>query len=300
MTHIVVFGSVQMELVTHAERAPDPGQAVSGREFHAVPGGSGGRQAVAAVRAGAAVSVAGAVGTDAYGERLRAGLVREGVDVDLLRTVPGPSGTAQVTVDAAGSPTVVAVPGANAALTVATPGDVALIGTGDALLLSSGTPSSGVTSAALAARERGVRTVLAPSQADPLPDELLAATGLLVVDEDGATALTGRHEPYRSVRALLELVPEAVVTLGAAGCLWAARGGEPMVVPAPEAAAVDTTGAGDAFAGALAVALCEGRPTARALEWASAAAALSAARPGAAASLPYRSEIDAACPAVAS
>ncbi|WP_308457485.1 PfkB family carbohydrate kinase, partial [Streptomyces sp. SM9] len=150
------------------------------------------------------------MGTDAYGERLRAGLVREGVDVDLLRTVPGPSGTAQVTVDAAGYPTVVAVPGANAALTVATPGDVALIGTGDALLLSSGTPSSGVTSAALAARERGVRTVLAPSQGDPLPDELLAATGLLVVDEDGAAALTGRHEPYRSVRALLELVPEAV------------------------------------------------------------------------------------------
>ncbi|MFE1150263.1 PfkB family carbohydrate kinase [Streptomyces albidoflavus] len=299
MTHIVVFGSVQMELVTHAERAPDPGQAVSGREFHTVPGGSGGRQAVAAARAGAAVSVAGAVGTDAYGERLRAGLVREGVDVDLLRTVPGPSGTAQVTVDASGSPTVVAVEGANAALTVATPGDVALIGTGDALLLSSGTPLSGVTSAALAARERGVRTVLAPSQAGPLPDELLAATGLLVVDEDGAAALTGRLEPYRSVRALLELVPEAVVTLGA-GCLWAARGGEPMVVPAPEAAAVETTGAGDAFAGALAVALSEGRPTARALEWASAAAALSVARPGAAASLPYRSEIDAACPAVVS
>ncbi|WP_436736450.1 PfkB family carbohydrate kinase [Streptomyces sp. BBFR102] len=297
MTHIVVFGSVRRELVTRAERAPDLGQAAPGREFHAVPGGSGGRQAVAAARAGAAVSLAGAVGADAYGELLRAALVREGVDVDALRTVPGPSGTA-TTVDASGSPTVVAVPGADAALTVAAPRDVALIGSGDALLLSSGPPLSGVTGAALAAREHGVRTVLAPSPTGPLPDELLAATDLLVVDEDGAAALTGRVEPYRSVRALLELVPEAVVTLGAAGCLWAARGGQPMVVPAPEATAVDTTGARDAFAGALAVALCEGRPTARALEWASAASALSLGRPGGAASLPYRSEIDAACPAV--
>ncbi|MFD4987580.1 PfkB family carbohydrate kinase [Streptomyces sp. NPDC058374] len=300
MTHIVVFGSVHMELVAQADRAPARGQSAPGRELPVVPGGRGACQAVAAVRAGAAVSLAGAVGSDAYGGRLRAGLVAEGVDVELLRTVEGPSGTAHITVDGAGSPAVVVVPGANASLTALTPGDEALIGTGDAVLLQADIPLPAVTAAALTARERGVPTVLTPAAVGPPPGELLAATDLLVADEDQAAEVSGRTEPYRSVRALLELVPEAVVTLGAAGCLWAVRGGEPMVVPAPEATAVDAAGAGDTFTGALAAALCEGRPMARALEWASAAAALAVSRPGGAASAPYRAEIDAACPAVAS
>ncbi|GFH75955.1 MULTISPECIES: PfkB family carbohydrate kinase [Streptomyces diastaticus group] len=284
MTHIVVFGSVQEE----------PGARADGS-----PGGRGARQAVAAARAGAAVSLVGAVGTGAYGERLRAGLVREGVGVELLRTVPGPSGTARVAQDRAGSRAVV-VPGADAAPTGTHPADAALIGTADVLLLSADTPLPGVAAAARAAGGRGVRTVLAPSPVCPPPDELLAATGLLVVDEDGAASLSGRAEPYRSVRALLELVPEAVVTLGTAGYLWAVRGGEPTVVPGPEVRVVDAAGADDVFAAALTVAVGEGRPMAPALEWATAAAALSAGRPGAGASSPYRAEIDARCAAVAS
>ncbi|MBK3571473.1 PfkB family carbohydrate kinase, partial [Streptomyces sp. MBT62] len=126
----------------------------------------------------------------------------------------------------------------------------------------------------------------------PLPPELLTVTDLLVPNEHEATALTGHTDPRKAAAALLDHVPEVIVTLGAAGSLYAARDAEPFAVPAPQVTAVDSTGAGDTFVGALAVALAEGRPTRDALGWAAAAAALSVQRPGATASMPYRAEID--------
>jgi ribokinase len=149
-----------------------------------------------------------------------------------------------------------------------------------------------VVEGARAPRAHGVRTILTPAPGQPLPPELLAATDLSVPDEHEATALTGRTDPREAATALLDSVPEVVVTLGSAGSLYAARGAEPLTVPAPHVAAVDSTGAGDTFVGALAVALGEERPVREALDWAAAAAALSVQRPGASASMPYRSEID--------
>ncbi|MFE2147902.1 PfkB family carbohydrate kinase, partial [Streptomyces sp. NPDC059456] len=142
-------------------------------------------------------------------------------------------------------------------------------------------------------RAHGVRTVLPAAPAQPRPPELLAATDLLVPNEHEAAALTGLTDPYRAAEALLTRVPEVVVTLGAAGSLYAARGREPLTVPAPRVRAVDTTAAGDTFVGALAVALGEQLPVPRALAWASAAAALSVQRPGAQDSMPTRAETDA-------
>ncbi|KOX21857.1 MULTISPECIES: ribokinase [unclassified Streptomyces] len=294
MTSIVVLGSTNMDLVVYVPQAPALGETVTGRSFRTIPGGKGANQAVAAARAGAEVAMIGAVGTDGYGARLRAALEHCAVDTDLLRTVEGPSGTAHVVVDDEGGNAIVVVPGANGTVTSLTHGDEALIGTADSLLLQLELPLPVVVEGATAARRLGVRTVLTPSPARPLPPELLAVTDLLVPNEHEAAALTGLADPRAAAEALLRDVPEVVVTLGAAGSLYAARGAEPVAVPARRVRAVDTTGAGDTFVGALAVALGEGRPAPEALVWAQTAAALSVLREGASTSMPYRVDIEGA------
>ncbi|MGW0330677.1 ribokinase [Streptomyces sp. NPDC003011] len=293
MTHIVVLGSTNMDLVAYVEKAPQRGETVTGREFRTIPGGKGANQAIAAARAGATVSMIGAVGNDVFGPRLRSTLEHSGVTTDHLRTTEGPSGTAHIVVDDEGGNAIVVVPGANAGVDHLVPGDDGLIASADALLLQLEIPLAAVLAGARTARGHGVRTVLTPAPAQPLPPELLAATDLLVPNEHEAAALTGRTDPHSAALALLDQVPEVVVTLGAAGSLYAARGTEPFTVPAPRVTAVDSTGAGDTFVGTLAVALGEGRPLRAALTWAATAAALSVQRPGASASMPYRSEIEA-------
>ncbi|MER7761889.1 ribokinase [Streptomyces sp. NPDC097619] len=290
---IAVLGSTNMDLVAYVARAPRLGETVTGREFRTVPGGKGANQAVAAARSGGAVTMVGAVGEDAFGELLRAALAEAGVDTAGLRTVPGASGTAHITVDDEGGNAIVVVPGANASVTGLVAGDAARIAAADALLLQLELPPEGVLAGARAARDHGVRTVLTPAPVRPLSEELLSLVDLLVPNEHEAAALTGLADPAAAAGALLERVPEVVVTLGAAGCLYAARGREPLRVPTPRVRAVDTTAAGDTFTGALAVALAEGRPVGEALAWASAAAAVSVRRPGATASMPTRREIDA-------
>ncbi|MGW1391674.1 ribokinase [Streptomyces nigra] len=292
MTDIVVLGSTNMDLVTYVEKAPQRGETVTGREFRTIPGGKGANQATAAARAGGDVLMIGAVGNDAYGAQLRSALEHSGVDTDDLRTVEGPSGTAHIVVDDEGGNAIVVIPGANATLDHLSPGDEGVIADADTLLLQLEIPLPAVLAGARAARRHGVRTVLTPSPARPLPDELLGAIDLIVPNEHEAATLTGRTDPREAAGVLLDLVPEVVVTLGASGSLYAARGAEPLTVPALEVTAVDSTGAGDTFVGALAVALGEGRSMPDALAWASCAAALSVQREGATVSMPYRPEID--------
>ncbi|MFJ2646901.1 ribokinase [Streptomyces sp. NPDC087420] len=293
MTGIVVLGSTNMDLVAYTARAPKLGETVTGREFVTVPGGKGANQAVAAARAGGSVAMIGAVGSDDFGTVLRHTLKASCVDTDLLRTAEGASGTAHIVVDDDGGNAIVVIPGANGTVTGLGPGDEALIALADALLLQLELPLSAVVAGAEAARRHGVRTVLTPAPAQPLPPELLAATDLLVPNEHEAAVLTGIADPHAAAEALLRQVPEVVITLGRAGSLHASRTTEPLFVPAPQVTAVDTTAAGDTFVGALAVALVEGRPLPEALRWASAAAALCVQRPGASTSMPYRTEIEA-------
>ncbi|TQJ52329.1 ribokinase [Streptomyces sp. NBC_00080] len=292
MTDIVVLGSTNMDLVAYVEKPPQRGETVTGREFRTIPGGKGANQAVAAAHAGGTVSMIGAVGNDAFGTRLRSTLEHSGVNTDHLRTVESPSGTAHIVVDDEGGNAIVVVPGANGTVDHLVPGDEVLISSADALLLQLEVPLAAVVASARAARAHGVRTILTPAPAQPLPPELLAAIDLLVPNEHEAATLTGRTDPREAATALLDSVPEVVITLGASGSLYASRGTQPLTVPAPRVTAVDSTGAGDTFVGALAVALGEGRPVREALAWASAAAALSVQRPGASASMPYRSEIE--------
>ncbi|MFD7910338.1 ribokinase [Streptomyces sp. NPDC059752] len=293
MTAIAVLGSTNMDLVAYVAKAPRLGETVTGRAFRTVPGGKGANQAVAAARSGGEVVMIGAVGADEFGVRLRSALTAARVDTAALRTVEGASGTAHITVDDEGGNSIVVIPGANAAVTGLETGDEARIAAAGSLLLQLELPLSAVLAGARAARAHGVRTVLTPAPAQSLPADLLAATDLLVPNEHEAATLTGLTDPLRAAEALLAEVPEVVITLGAAGALYAARGREPLTVPAPRVRAMDTTAAGDTFVGALAVALGERRPMPEALRWASAAAALSVQRPGAQDSMPTRAETDA-------
>ncbi|WP_369270417.1 ribokinase [Streptomyces sp. R11] len=292
MTDIVVLGSTNMDLVTYVEKAPQRGETVTGREFRTIPGGKGANQAIAAARAGGNVLMIGAVGNDAYGTHLRSTLEHSGVDTDDLRAAEGPSGTAHIVVDDEGGNAIVVIPGANGTLDHLSPGDEGVIASADTLLLQLEIPLAAVLAGAQAARRHGVRTILTPAPAQPLPRELLAAIDLLVPNEHEATTLTGRTDPREAATALLDQVPEVVVTLGASGSLYATRGADPLTVPAPKVTAVDSTGAGDTFVGALAVAVGEGRPMRDALRWAAEAAALSVQREGASVSMPYRPEIE--------
>jgi ribokinase len=290
---IAVLGSANMDLVAYVPVPPRRGETVTGREFRTVPGGKGANQAIAAARAGAAVRFLGAVGGDAFGAELAATLRSAGCDTSRLRTVPGSTGTAHIVVDDEGGNSIVVVPGANGTVTALADADVAALAGCDALLLQLELPMPAVLAGARAAHRAGIPVVLTPAPAVPLPDELLDAVDLLVPNQHEAAALTGAPDPARAAELLLARVGEVVVTLGGAGSLYLRRGAPPLRVPAWPVSAVDTTAAGDAFCGALAVARAEGREMPTALEFASAAAALSVQRAGASSSMARRDEIDA-------
>lgn len=290
-TTVTVFGSCNMDLVTYVDTAPRRGETVAGREFRTVQGGKGANQAIAAARAGAAVHMMGAVGSDDFGKQLRDSLEGLGVRTEGLRTEPGASGTAHIVVDADGGNSIVIVPGANGTLDSFRPEDEQLIAGSQILLLQLETPFRGVELAAAAARRHGVQVVLTPAPAAELPAEILANVDLLVPNEHEAEVLTGHSDPHLALVALLELVPEVVITLGSRGSLYGNRSGELIEIPSYPVRAVDTTAAGDTFAGVLAVRRVEGADMREALRAASAAAALSVQRNGASSSMPTREEI---------
>ncbi|MET8141320.1 ribokinase [Sphaerisporangium sp. NPDC005288] len=288
---ISVFGSANMDLVAYTAVVPGRGETVTGHAFRTIPGGKGANQAVAAARAGAATCFVGAVGDDAFGPVMRDTLAGAGVDVSRLRVVPGSSGIAHIVVDDDGGNSIIVIPGANGTITAPSDEDLAVIDRSDALLLQLELPMEAVVAAARRAR---VPVVLTPAPVQDLPRELLDAVDLIVPNEHEAAAITGLADPEEALKALLDLVPEAVITLGAEGALYGARTGRPLRVPAVPVRAVDTTAAGDTFVGALAVARAEGRPQEQALRFAATAAALSVQRPGASTSMPTRPEIEAA------
>lgn len=288
MSNVVVVGSANMDLVVTAPLLPRPGETVLGGDFVALPGGKGANQAIAVARAGGESHLVGAVGRDAFGERLRENLIAQRVGVSRLRSVDGPSGVALIAVDSHGENLIVVAPGANATLSRLDSEDLALIRAADVVMCQLETPLSAVVEAAAAGR----LVVLNAAPAATLPPELLAAVDLLVVNEAEAAAVVGRDgTPDELAGDLIELVARAVITLGAAGAFYADRAGERLTVPAPHVSAVDSTGAGDAFTGALALAWAQGRPMAEAVRWACAAGAACATKRGA--TPPLAEEIDA-------
>jgi ribokinase len=303
-SRVVVVGSANMDLVTMTVRLPRPGETVFGTDFAQVAGGKGANQAIAVARAGGRGALLGAIGSDALGVTLKARIAAAGVDTECVRVVYGASGVALVTVDATGENTLVVTPGANAAFTALTAAELAAVRAADVLVAQLEVPVETVTEAAVAARDAGTRVILNASPARSLPAELLAAVDVLVLSEAEARAVIGAPDtegppadiaaagPSALLGALLRVVPAVVLTLGTRGAWYAERDRAAVHVPPVLVSVVDSTAAGDAFTGALAVAWGEGRDPVDAVRWASAAAAACARRRGASVALPRRAEID--------
>jgi ribokinase len=280
---VYVVGSVNLDLVVRAATLPAPGVTVTGGTFERHGGGKSANQAVAAARAGAAVRMVGAVGQDDLGDEAIADLAAEGVDIEgVQRLASAATGVALIVVDDAGENQIAVASGANAELDPATV-EAALAGAeaGGVALLGLEVPDAVVLAAARAARAAGLQVVLNPAPARPLADALLALSPVLTPNEPEAAALSGEADPEAAARALAARSGGAVVvTIGPEGALIA-EGGSLERVPAPKVEAVDTTGAGDAFNGALAASLAGGAVLADAVRAAVAVAAESVRRPGA-------------------
>lgn len=292
----MVVGSANVDLVVTCPRLPAPGETLLGTALTTVQGGKGANQAIAAARGGAACCLIAAVGEDAHGKLLREALAEAGVDISRVQQCELPTGTAIIEVDAAGRNSIVVVPGANGVLALADDDDTAIAGAA-VLLAQLEVPVETVTAAARTARAHGVSVVLNASPAAVLPQALLENVNVLLVNE-GEAALLAETEPDdidAAVERLLQIVPAVAVTLGAEGVRYADASGIRLAISPPPADAVDTTGAGDTFAGNLAAALAIGVPVDVALRCACAAASLAVRRLGAGPSIPDRDETDALC-----
>ena len=291
--HVVVVGSLNVDLVVSADRLPVPGETVLGGRFSVHDGGKGANQAVAASRAGARVTMIGAVGTDAHGERAVAALSSEGVDVSRVRRIDGePTGVALVAVGPRGENQIVVAPGANTAIALDDE-DRALIGGADALLTSLEIPMATVVDALRLANAAGVASILNPAPAHALPAEVLALGPILTPNEHELVVAIGND---KTDGALDELVARhagpVIVTQGAAGALLAQGDVRERFDGFVAPAVVDTTGAGDTFCGVLAASLADGLALPDAIRSANAAAAISVGAPGARAGMPTREAID--------
>ncbi|NJC22695.1 ribokinase [Arthrobacter pigmenti] len=294
---VVVVGSANLDFVYHVDRIPAPGETLLAARSAQYPGGKGNNQAIAAARAGAQTSFIGSLGNDASAAILRRELKLATVKAH-LRTQDGPTGTALVTLDGAGTNTIIVNAGANGDFADLTSAELDAIRIADVLLMQLEIPMETVLDAARAGHEAGCTVILNAAPVRELPAQLLPELDVLIVNEHEALILAGladttvRSAPNHAALELLRSVPAVVVTLGENGLLVARRGAETVHLPAFAARAIDTTGAGDTFCGAFAAALSEGTDVLHAARFAACAAALSVQREGAVPSIPDRAEIE--------
>ncbi|HZZ59305.1 MAG TPA: ribokinase [Opitutaceae bacterium] len=297
---VLVVGSNMRDMVVRSAALPRPGETLLGGEFFTGQGGKGANQAVTAARAGGDVTFVGRVGNDSLGRDAVAALKRDGIDCRHVVVDPKrPSGVALILVGGAGENSIAVAPGANAALSAA---DVKAASRAfqraAVLLVQLEIPVPTVACAIRLGRRAGARVILNPAPAAPLPAALLRGVDIFTPNESEAAAFVGHavdslRSVARAAAALRTLGPPVViVTLGARGA-WVQDGSGGRLLPAIAVKAVDTTGAGDVFSGALAVGLAEGRPLDDAVRFGQAAAAISVTRPGTQSSVPSRAEIDA-------
>src|SRR5262245_34481005 len=297
---ICVVGSINTDLTVRTRRLPQPGETLAGRAFAVTFGGKGANQAVMAARLGARVSMIGRVGRDAFGDQAVANLRKEDIDTRHVAVdETSSSGIASIAVDDAAQNAIIVVPGANAAVAPAGVGRaITSIQEAQILICQLEVPIDTVLAAFRAAKAAGVATILnpAPAPAAELPSDLLRLTDICVPNESELALLSGRtlstSADIRSAgRQLCERgVATVIVTLGADGALLL-HGNNETHIAAPAVRAVDTTGAGDAFIGSLAVFLAQGHMPLDAVKRANAVAALSVTKPGAQASFPSRQEV---------
>ncbi|MEJ5200280.1 MAG: ribokinase, partial [Anaerolineae bacterium] len=289
--HVVVVGSSNTDMVVKTAHLPKPGETVVGGTFVMAAGGKGANQAVAAARLGGKTTFIAKVGDDLFGKQAVEGYQREGIDTRwVFRDPERPTGVALILVEESGENLISVASGANEALA---PEDIdaaaEVLRSADIVVMQLEIPLPTVCRAAEIAAAAGVPVILdpAPAPARPLPEDLLRHVTYLKPNESEAERLTGvavadADSAQVAADRLLASGPRAVViTLGARGALVVERPGEGVMVPPHTVSAVDTTAAGDAFSGALAVALARGESLPDAARFAAVAGALAASRMGA-------------------
>ena len=303
MPRVVVLGSSGFDLTIRLSRLPKAGETLLGGELHTGPGGKGANAAIAARRAGADVTFLTAFGDDDFGRRVAENDRREGIDLSHAKIASGVANqVALIFVGEGGENLIGVAPGASAHLS---PEDIdalpaSAFPSGAVFLACLEIPVETVIRGLQRARENGLRTILNPAPASPaiLEGPLLGLVDILTPNQEETRELTGLDVGTRTgVReAAQELrrrgAGEVIVTLGADGCFWASRNWE-QSFRAHSVEVVDTVGAGDAFNGALAAALAEGKEPSEAIPFACAAGALAVTKPGAQGALPTRAEIEA-------
>jgi ribokinase len=297
---IVVVGSVNLDLVAGADRIPQVGETLIGTSFRTFYGGKGANQAVAVARLGYPVSIVGNVGDDAFGPQLRRALEDAGVDGSSLETVPGSSGVALITTGQRGENNIVVVPGANGLLTPQqVEKAIPVIERAGFLLTQLEIPLETVEYLAALAERYGIPLMLDPAPARELPASVLRKVTWITPNEPETQALLKSTlltdddtELFAAADQLLASgAQNAVLKLGARGCVIAQAGRAKKHLPAFPVNAVDTTAAGDAFNAAFAVGLASGQAAEPSAVFASAAAAISVTRAGAQPSMPTDHEV---------
>jgi ribokinase len=301
MGRVFVAGSINMDVVATAARHPRIGETVAGKDVFYLPGGKGANQAVAAAKSGTPTTLIGRLGRDGFGIELKAFLATQGIDLSLVRESPGiHSGTAIVTVADADN-TIVVIPGANA-LVSADDVAAASLAKDDIAVSQFEIPLPAIAAFFERARIAGARTILNSAPAIAFDAALLNLVDILILNESELGLLakvelrdSDDHARLIDAARSLQIGDNKIVcvTLGKRGVLVLV-GGEPLVIPGRAVEAVDTTGAGDCFVGAVAARLAQGKPIRDALDYANVAASICVQRMGAAPSMPTAEEVDAA------
>jgi ribokinase len=303
MGRVFVAGSINMDVVATADRHPRIGETVAGQAVLYFPGGKGANQAVAAAKLGAPTTLIGRLGKDAFGRELKAFLAAQGLDLSLVQETAGAhTGTALITIANADN-TIVVIPGANALVDAA---DVTapMFAKGDIAVSQFEIPLPAIHAFFKRAHAAGAKTILNPAPATEFSRDLLDLADILILNETelGLLAKTGLRETDDHTRFIdaaraLQTREEKIicVTLGKRGVL-ALVDGKPLVIPGRTVRAIDTTGAGDCFVGAVAAQLACGKSINDALAYANIAASISVQRMGAAPSMPTAAEVEAVLP----
>jgi ribokinase len=299
VSRVIVVGGANTDLTVKASHLPRSGETVFGDEFAVSYGGKGANQALAALKAGAPVAFLARIGTDTYGKRLYDHLVRSGLPPEgLVRDSDHPAGLALIALDREGNNQIIVVPGSNNRLNVEDLRSCEpLMREGSLLLTQLEIPFSTVKHALRLAKDHGMTTILDPAPARSLPETIYAMVDILTPNEIEAGSLTGIpvNMPSDAEKAASVLrsrgCASVIVTMGSQGALLSWAEGV-RFFPAIHVVSIDTVAAGDAFNGALAAALAEGRVLSEAVHFATAAGALSTTKRGAQESLPTRQDIE--------
>lgn len=293
------IGSIGYDLFGRAPHLPRPGETVAGSAFLTAPGGKGLNQAVAAARMGAKVAMAGAVGADSFGHEVMAFLQSEGVELSRVKSVTDtPTGTALIFVAQSGENSIIVVPGANGTVT---PAEIEALplAAGDIVQTQFEIPLASTLAALRHAKAKGALSILNPSPMIEGARDALALASLIVLNEVELGLYSGTtvsaDAPYDDVAAVarrLRSNPQQIIitTLGPRGAVAVLENAD-IIIPGHKVTAVDTTGAGDTFAGTLAAFLASGHDLAASMRAANSAAALSVGKPGAAPSIPHLNEL---------